>query len=346
MAKKKVLYLVGSNKFSGAENVVCTIINNVNNNIDSLYCCPKGPIEEQLKIRKIKYKLINKLNYSCLKKIVNEYNPDYIHAHDYRATFYASFFYKKCKIIAHIHVNNPVMTKKNFYSVFFNYIFKKVNNIIWVSDSALDNYYYRKKVISKSQVIYNVIDSNYIKKRSQEYSCKEKYDLVFIGRLSTQKNPERLVELVELIKQNKTSIKLAIVGDGEKKEEIINLIKEKKLSKNIKIFGFQDNPYPILNNSQLLILTSRWEGTPMVALEAQALGKPIISTPVDGMKKIIKNDYNGYLSENNVDLVNHVISYLDEKTYLNLSKNVKENFRKINNEKEYYKKISNLYINK
>ena len=84
----------------------------------------------------------------------------------------------------------------------------------------------------------------------------------------------------------------------------------------------------------------------MVALEAQALGKPIISTPVDGMKKIIKNDYNGYLSENNVDLVNHVISYLDEKTYLNLSKNVKENFRKINNEKEYYKKISNLYINK
>lgn len=164
--------------------------------------------------------------------------------------------------------------------------------------------------------------------------------------MSTQKNPERLIELIELIKQNKTSIKLAIVGDGEKKEEIINLIKEKKLSKNIKIFGFQDNPYPILNNSQLLILTSRWEGTPMVALEAQALGKPIISTPVDGMKKIIKNDYNGYLSENNVDLVNHVISYLDEKTYLNLSKNVKENFRKINNEKEYYKKISNLYINK
>ena len=52
----------------------------------------------------------------------------------------------------------------------------------------------------------------------------------------------------------------------------------------------------------------------MVALEAQALGKPIISTPVDGMKKIIKNDYNGYLSENNVDLYNEIITVIKNKS--------------------------------
>lgn len=344
MKKKKVLYLVGSNKFSGAENVVCTIINNMNDNIESLYCCPKGPIEEQLKIRKIKYELIDKLSYGCLKKVVKKYKPDYIHAHDYRATFYASLFYKKCKIISHIHVNNPLMNKKTIYSILFNSVFKRISNIVWVSDSALDNYCYKMKVFNKSQVIYNVIDSKYIKKRSEEYDPKEFFNLVFIGRLSTQKNPERLIDIIEMIKQKNDDISLAIIGDGEKKNELEELIESKKVSKNVKMYGFQENPYPILKKSKILIMTSRWEGTPMVALEAQALGKPIISTPVDGMKKIISNDVNGYLSDNNNELVNHVISYLDDKNYSKLCKNVKDNFKKINNEKEYFNKIKKLYI--
>lgn len=344
MDKIKVLYLVGSNKFSGAENVVCTIINNMDDSIECLYCCPKGPIEEQLNNRNINYKLIDKLSYNCLKQIIKKYKPNIIHAHDYRATFYASLFYKKCKIVSHIHVNNPLMNKKTFYSILFNGVFKRISNIVWVSDSALDNYCYKTKVLNKSQVIYNVIDSKYIEKRTKEYDPKEFFDLVFIGRLSTQKNPERLIDIIEMIKQKNDNIRLAILGDGEKKNELEELIESKKVSKNVKMYGFQENPYPILKNSKILIMTSRWEGTPMVALEAQALGKPIISTPVDGMKKIINNDVNGYLADNNNELVDHVISYLEDKNYLKLCKNVKDNFKKINNEKEYFNKIKKLYI--
>ena len=343
MVKKKVLYLVGSNKFSGAENVVCTIISNIGDSVEAIYCCPKGPIEEQLKNRNINYELLDKLNYSNLKKVVKKYKPDFIHAHDYRATFYASLFHKKCRIISHIHVNNPLLNKKSLISFIFNFVFKKVEKIIWVSDSALNNYYYKSKVINKSQVIYNVIDSKYIESKTREYNCEDEYDLVFIGRLSTQKNPERLIEIIDLIKQKKNDIKLAIVGDGEKKNEIEKLVFDRGLADNVKLYGFQSNPYPILKKSKILILTSRWEGTPMVALEAQSLGKPIISTPVDGMKKIIKNGYNGFLTDDNEEFVNLVLSSLKDSNYVKLSNGVNENFPNINGEKDYFDEIKKLY---
>ena len=50
-------------------------------------------------------------------------------------------------------------------------------------------------------------------------------------------------------------------------------------------------------------MTSRFEGTPMVAIEAQILGVPIVSTPVDGMKEIVTNGFNGYTSNDNNDFV-------------------------------------------
>lgn len=346
MIRKKILFLVGSNKFSGAENVVCTIINNIGENFDCLYCCPEGPIKEQLEKRKIKYKLIKKINYNNIKKVLDEYKPDIIHANDYRATLISAMFYRKYRIISHIHVSNPLFNRNSIYSKVFNIIFKRVEKIIWVSESALNKYYYKDNIINKSIVLYNIIDTNYISEMLKEYDVNKIYDLIFLGRLSEQKNPEKLIEIIELLKRKQENIKVAIVGDGEKQKIIKSMIDIKHLNKNIDLYGFQANPYPILNNSKILIMTSKWEGMPMVALEAQSFGKVIISTPVDGMKKIIQNDVNGFLSEENSEIVDKIIEYLEEEKYNKMSKNVKSNFTKINNEKKYFEKIHNIYIDR
>ena len=50
-----ILYLLASNSYSGAENVVCTIINNLDEKHNAYYCSPKGPIEKTLKEKNIKY---------------------------------------------------------------------------------------------------------------------------------------------------------------------------------------------------------------------------------------------------------------------------------------------------
>jgi len=344
MKKLKVLFLLASSNFSGAENVVCTIIENIRNDIECFYCCPNGNIREQLEERKIKYIPLKRLSYFELKKYIKKYKPDIIHAHDYRASFLATLFCKKCKIISHIHVNNPTMTKRNIKSYMYRVLARRYKKIIWVSDSALDNYYYKKNILNKSIVLYNVINSKEIERKANIDKCRKNYDLIFIGRLSEQKDPERLIEIIRLLKEKKENIKLAILGEGEKRLLIEDKIFKSSLQDNIDLYGFINNPFPILKNSKLLIITSRWEGTPMVAIEAQALNKPIISTPVDGMKKIIKNDFNGFISDNNNEIAYKILQYLDDSQYEILARNVKNNFVYINNSDEYFKKLKKIYI--
>lgn len=341
----KVLHILNTNKFSGAENVACTIIKNMEKNYDMIYCSPQGPISEKLREEGIEYYPVDKLSYAQLRKVIGEIKPDVIHAHDYRASCYAALFSNKAKIISHIHCNNSNMRKKNFSSYLYKLLSKYYNKIVWVSNGGLNDYYYRNNVINKSIVLPNVIDKNTIIKKSEAKKIKDKYDLIFVGRVAYPKNPERFVELVHLLIDRNNKINAAIVGDGNKMPIIKEMVKKYKLSNHIAIYGQVSNPYVIMKQAKILMMTSEWEGTPMVALEAQALGKPIISTPVDGLYRIVKNDYNGFLSDDNEELCNKIVEYLKDDIYDKLSGNTIKIFEKENNLEKYIKSINDIYLN-
>ncbi len=316
--KKRVLHVLSSNKYSGAENVACTIITNLVDKFDMVYCSPRGPVEKILKERGVKYIGIDKLNHKNLKAVVKNFRPDIIHAHDYRASLVASRFGKKYEVVSHIHLDNPKVRKFGIWSVLYWISASKYKNIIWVSESAFKNYYFKnsKRIKKKSIVLRNVIDGKYIRAKANEYKVDDSFDLVFIGRLSEQKNPERAIEIVRMIKGYKNDIKMAMIGDGEKYNKIKKMIAEYGLQNNIKLYGFVGNPYPILKNAKILFMTSKFEGTPMVILEAQALGKPIVSTRVGGLEKLVKNGENGFLSDSDEELVRNVMKILNSKNVL------------------------------
>lgn len=342
----KILHLLNTNTFSGAENVVCTIIKNREKKHEMIYCSPDGPIKEKLFKEHIEFLPIKKLSYTEVKKAIKLFKPDIIHAHDNRATIIASLFSKKIKIISHIHGNNRIMNNLNIKSALFNFCSKRINKFIWVSDSSLNDYYFNQNLKNKSIVLYNVIDSNEIILKSKQYTINENFDLIYLGRIGYPKNPEKLIEVIKLIKKQKNNIKVAIVGDGEEREKIEELINNYNLRKNIKMYGFQSNPYPILNSSKIMIMTSIYEGTPMSALEAQLFGKPIISTPVDGLKKIIINDYNGYLTDNTNEMAIKICEWLNNsKIYKKLSINSFNQFNSFMNIEKYMNIISKLYNN-
>ncbi|WP_051551167.1 glycosyltransferase [Kandleria vitulina] len=324
--KKKVLHILSTNKYSGAENVACTIIKNMCDNYEMYYCSPKGDISIKLDEMGINYIPLNKLSFLEIKKVVKNINPDIIHAHDNKATVYSSFFKKKSTIISHIHGNNKIMNRRNLKTILFNLCSNNIDKFIWVSDSSLDGYYYKKNILNKSVVLYNVIDTKEVKNKSNAYKVEKKYDLIFLGRLAYPKNPERLIDIMKILKEKKNDITLAIVGDGSDRAKIEQLVRDFGLNDNITFYGYKQNPYPILKNSKILVMTSIYEGTPMCALEAQALGKYIIATPVDGLKKIVINDDNGFLSNDNEELANKIIEFLKKKQ-LNVN-NIDSNLEK------------------
>ena len=288
--KKKVLHVLSSDRFSGAENVACTIIENMLNDYDMVYCSLRGPIENTLKEKNIKYYGLEKLNIKGLKEVIKLYKPDIIHAHDFKASFVCSHFYRKSRIISHIHKNDPKMRTISIKSVLYKVLNYRFYKIVGVSDSILDEYIFNKSIIKKYLTINNYVDKEKIIQLSNEFKVNKKYDLFFFGRLSEEKNPLMFIEIIKKLKDK--TIRSIIIGDGPLYNECKKKIKEYHLEKNIEMVGFKSNPFPFIKASKIGIMPSKFEGFGLTAIETIILGKPILNSGVGGLKEIFKNNSN------------------------------------------------------
>ncbi len=342
--KKRVLHLLASNKFSGAENVACTIIENLSDEYEMYYCSPSGSIEKQLQEKNISYIPIDKLIVHNLKKIQKIYKIDIIHAHDIRASVIAGFCSKYSKIISHVHGNHLYMRSISLQSVLFLAVSKSFSKIFWVSPSSYENYCFKKQISKKSMVLINVIDSKEVKNKVKDDHSEYFYDIIFLGRLNEAKNPMRMIKIFHRAIQENKDIKCAIVGDGEFYDDVQSYIKTNHLENHIIMYGFQNNPYKILSSSKIMLMTSIHEGVPMVALEAMSLGIPIISTPTDGMVNIL-DETSGFLLDDDEAIVKKILellNYSDAQMNI-LKKNIIRRFDNINDVGNYLKVIQSVY---
>lgn len=102
---------------------------------------------------------------------------------------------------------------------------------------------------------------------------------VAVGRLVRQKGFDRLIPFMEACGETDH---LTIVGDGPERHTLAAAIRQSGLQERIDLAGFQGAPWPVIAGADALLLPSRWEGMPNVALEALALGTPVIATAESG----------------------------------------------------------------
>lgn len=342
----KVLHLISTSLFSGAENVACQIINlfKDESSYDMRYCAVIGKNKEALEIRKIPVLKLDKFNIHDIKKAIKEYNPDIIHAHDPKSTIASVISSRGKKIIAHIHSNHRYMRKISIKSCIFHfYIEKRTSDIIWVSDSALNEYIFNKKNNKKinSIVLRNVVNPNELKDIAINDKNKYSFDLVFLGRMEDVKNPLRFIDIMSQIQKNKRDIKVAMIGDGSLMNEVKTKVNELGLEKNTTIFGNLINPYKILLSSKILVITSRYEGTPMNALESIACGIPIVSTPVDGLLEIINKKYMCSTDKDFIKIITMLLN--DNGLYNKYNIDLITINNRINDVSIYKRKITELY---
>lgn len=345
----KILYLLQSTRFSGAENVVCQIISMLKKNSDyeMIYCSPDGQIRESLNERNIQFEPIEDLSVKEVKRIIKKYNPDIIHAHDRSACVTAAIASKNIPVVAHIHVNNNSGMASLLKNIVLTLYARKYRHIFWVSDSAYDEFQFKSIISEKSSVLYNVIDMKSLSEKADSDVSEYDYNIVYVGRLSYQKNPERLMKVLHSTIRKKSDVKVAIVGNGEYEQFVVDYIRNNDLKKNIDYLGYSNNPLKIIRSSKVLVMTSRFEGTPMVALEAQCLGVPIVSTPVDGMKKVVHNGENGYLADSDDEIVDHLIEIVaDENKQKMLSENSLRQAMYYNDMDKYCASIIRAYCGK
>jgi len=176
---------------------------------------------------------------------------------------------------------------------------------------------------------------------------KKVYDLLYVGRLEKMKGLDTLFKSIKIIKNKYiNNIKIAIVGDGSEKKFLLNLSKNLGINENITFINPTYNTDDIMKKSKIFVLPSRYEGLPMVILEAMSNKLPVISTQVGGISELIIDKFNGILiNPDDVEgLSNSIIILLSNKNlYDFISKNAYEIVNKEYNISDYTKKILNLY---
>ncbi len=150
----------------------------------------------------------------------------------------------------------------------------------------------------------NIIDAGYVRRRSQvdlRHSMRTvdgrvppwvdvllRRDagittFVTVGRLSEEKNHARLIKAFASVNAAAPATRLLIVGGGPLQDDLAELVHRLRLDDSVILAGEQTNPYPLMAAADCFVLSSNYEGQPMVILEALILGLPVITVAFDSV---------------------------------------------------------------
>ena len=121
--------------------------------------------------------------------------------------------------------------------------------------------------------------------------------VAMIACFKPQKAPQDFIFLAHRVSQVLPSTRFLLVGDGELRSKVEELIGRFKLKGKVILTGWRRDVPEIMQIIDVLVLTSLWEGLPIVFAEAMASGKPVVATAVDGAKEAIIEGVNGFLVE-------------------------------------------------
>ena len=213
---------------------------------------------------------------------------------------------KECKYIARIgNIISSDLSNLGVLRKFVMTIYQKVlkfSDVIITQSKAMD-LDVRNYINKKTQIIYNPIvnkeisDLSKIKNHSIKLN-KKYYNIVSVGRLTNQKDYKTAFLAISKLKHKIKNIKYYVVGDGELKNELYQYSLSLGLKNEIIFTGFLKNPYSIMKNANVLLLTSLYEGFSNVILESLFLKVPVVATnSPGGNKEIIINGRNGFLAK-------------------------------------------------
>lgn len=174
---------------------------------------------------------------------------------------------------------------------------------------------------SKKVVVYH----NWLSPRFQNDRYiplrKRGIDILFVGRLEKQKQLGLFLQTVSRIKQDRPKIRVVIVGEGSQRRHLGEEVKALELDKNITLVGYRKNPFPYYGRAKIFLLTSRYEGQPLVFLEAMNAGTPIVTLPYKGISAgVVVKTETGLIAKGVADAAKKIVRLLvNESEWKNMS---------------------------
>jgi len=291
-------------------------------------------LKSSLIIRIVQHYKKNQLYRRKLHTVIESEKPDVCISLFGKEIEFLTDMNLKCKVVAELHFSQKF---REYYlisrhsSFLWRLIGKFRTKQLIHTVSKFDKLVVLTKEdeIEWSKYVSNVVQCyNPLPYSPAERSPLNSKNIITVGRLDYQKNYKSLINAWKEVHERHSDWTLSLWGDGDLKDELVSLVKEKGLYDSFLFCGLTRKIEDEYMKSAAYVMSSRYEGFPMVLLEASSYGLPLISYACPcGPKDIIENGVNGYLidQENEHELANAICKIIeDDALRQSMGRNSKE----------------------
>ena len=258
------------------------------------------------------FKQKSRSDLTIISRLVEEIESkgyDIVHCHGARANFIAQFLKPKVDkpFLTTIHSDYKLDFKDNFYK---RLVYTSLNTIalrrfdyyIGVSDFFRSMLVQRGFRRDRIFVTYNGIDcesqESFVTRKEflARYGIEDKGQPIvgIAARLDKVKDHETFVEAAKLVLQEEDALFL-LAGEGSEGEYLKELVRRYGIEEKVKFLGFVKDPYSFFKAIDINVLTSVSESFPYVILEGAKMKKPVVTTQVGGVSRLVEDGENGFL---------------------------------------------------
>ncbi|KAA8831319.1 glycosyltransferase [Bifidobacterium tissieri] len=187
-------------------------------------------------------------------------------------------------------------------------IFAKLKAILFVAEGTRQTFVAEyPQFATKMRVIPNILPQERIRDNAMAehpehvFQDLERIHIVSVGRVARQKAFERIPEVMERLGSLSDRIEWTVIGDGPDLARLRETIAAKGMRDCVHAIGARNNPFPIVKQADLYVLTSLYESQPMVVMESLTLGVPVLSTDFSSVRELLGGKPYGLICENGVE---------------------------------------------
>lgn len=290
----KVLQIITSLETGGAENLVAEISpliskRGIDVNVLS-FVSGATPFYKKLIDNGIKvYSLTDKSKFYNLRFILKliPYLKQYdvVHTHNTACQLFVAIAKKisnaKCKLVTTEHSTENRRRKLWWFKPIDKWMYKQYDSIISISDIATD--FLIKHIGNKFPIRTIPNGVNIAKFHNAKRISEKRADDIIISMVAGFRIGKDQDTLIKSLKYLPDNYKVWLIGDGVRRKEIETLIEDLNLEDRVKLWGIRSDIPELLKTSDVIVMSSRYEGLSLSSIEGMAVDKPFIASDVKGL---------------------------------------------------------------
>jgi len=228
-----------------------------------------------------------------------KFNPDIVHLHYAGGFSYWGIKTKNIPLVVSVWGSDIILPNSFFKNYYIKKVLKKANAIMATSN------YLKKKVIDyypkiaiKTEVIPFGVN---IPSSTSDFPQPDTIKICFTKALKEIYGPDTLLHAIAIVRNYIPNLEVNLAGEGEMKSDLEKIIKDSNLESIVNLVGFINNSdiYEFIRKHHLLVMPSRQESFGVSALEASAVGRPVIATNVGGITEVVIDNKTGIIVKSN-----------------------------------------------